>query len=734
MIATLAIMALVAATALAAFASDRIVWLKRNPVAIGVLFGLLGIVCNSCASVTLGEFGFCVELRDAPPLVAALFFGPVAGIVAGLVTAVERALTPLWGVGAASLCPFATFLTTLYGVGFRRWLADGHRPTVLQATLAGAWAEFLHLSLDILFNLCIGGVMIEIVYTAIIPEALFIAASAGIAAASCRADDAWPRVFRLPLTAMLILFAASFSIVATTFLRRASLEADEIVRESVAAVKEKADAQIGYMLHCNAMSIANRYDWTKPADVKTMRKIAEDYDVDELNVIGEDGRTIATSDPKNLTGPAFSRDNALTAPFFELVNGTRTFVKQPFRASIDNPSCVAKYIGVPLPGQRKILQLGYHWARLEREFETFFLPMISGTGFGENGYLVLANARQGVIVGSVRNHPEAEGKAISEIGLPPDAKPETVFTGIVCGKGSRCVCCEGVGDWRLYAVLPLIEVFGPANLSVIAMGLVLFLLCATFRMIELNFRKAQRKLDDLRARDLQVAHAIQTAELRTDGFENGVCAVTAMMRTAREVGGDFYDYYELPDGRTIITIADVSGKGVPAAIFMMKAKMALKNAIAGTTSLAEAVAAANAHLCANNAAEMFVTAWTGIFDPASGKLEYVSAGHNPPLVRHADGSVEWIKGRRSLVLAAMDGAKYHANEMSLSSGDRLLLYTDGVTEAMDAQGRQYGEARLEAVFTHAGRDFIGAVDADVSRFACKAEQSDDITMLALVVK
>jgi len=734
MIAILVILALVAATALAALASDRIERLKRRPVAIGVLFGLLGIVCNSCASVTLAEFGFCVELRDAPPLVAALFFGPVAGIVAGLVTAVERALSPLWGVGTASLCPLATFLTVLYGVAFRRWLADGYRPTVLQAALAGAWAEFLHLSLDILFNLFIGGVMIEIVYTAIIPEALFIAASTGIAAAVCRPASVWPRAFRLPLTAMLVLFAVSFSLVATTFLHRASLEADEIVRESVTSVKEKADAQIGYMLHCNAISIANRHDWTKPADVKTMRKIAEAYDVDELNVIGEDGRVISSTDPEVLKGSGFSRDNALAAPFFELVDGKRTFVKQPFRAGINNPDCTAKYIGVPLPGQRKILQLGYHWTRLERDFETFFLPMITGTGFGENGYVVLANTRRNVVVGPVRNHPDAEGKSLSEIGLPTDAESETMFTGIVCGKGSRCYCYEGLGEWRLYAVLPLIDVFGPANLSVIAMGLVLFLLCATFRMIELNFRKAQQKLDELRAKDLQVAHAIQTAELSTDPFENAACSVSAMMRTAREVGGDFYDYYELPDGRTVVTIADVSGKGVPAAIFMMKAKMALKNAITGTASLVEAVATANEHLCANNAAEMFVTAWTGVFDPTSGKLEYVCAGHNPPLVRHADGSVAWIKGRRSLVLAAMEGAKYHANEMALSPGDRLLLYTDGVTEAMDMQGKQYGEARLETVFARAGRNFIEAIDADVAHFVCRAEQSDDITMLALIVK
>jgi len=537
---------------------------------------------------------------------------------------------------------------------------------------------------------------------------------------------------RLSLPLLFVLFAVAFVAIAATLLMRARGDADFILETVVTSVEKSIDDQIGYMLHCDAVSLAKNYDWTKPLPTDQMREIAADYDVDELNIIGADGQAISSTDP--ISGVVFSRTSPTAAPYFDIIDGKRAFIKQKFRPAMENPDIIAKYIAVPIPNMRAFLQLGYYWTRFEREFATFFVPMLAGTSFVQSGYYIIVNTNTGIVTGPVAGHPEAEGQPLQEIGLSADNEPDEAFSASVCGTHSRCLCFDGFGGWRLYVVIPLVNIYFSSIISILITGTVLLLLCATFQMIEKRFRRAQKKIDDMRAQELAIAHAIQTSELRTDNPANEAYAVHALMRTAREVGGDFYDYYTLPDGRVAFAIADVSGKGVPAAIFMMKSMIALKNALTTTPSLVEAVSAANQRLCSNNAAEMFVTAWVGVYDPKTGTLEYIIAGHNPPLLKHADGSVEWVKGRRSLVLAALAEAPYHANTLPLKPGDSFLLYTDGVTEAMDINGNQYGEARLEATFAHAGKHFVEEIDADVARFACHTEQSDDITMLAFTVR
>jgi len=213
-----------------------------------------------------------------------------------------------------------------------------------------------------------------------------------------------------------------------------------------------------------------------------------------------------------------------------------------------------------------------------------------------------------------------------------------------------------------------------------------------------------------------------------------VFALSAKMRPAKEVGGDFYDCYRYSDGRFVVTVADVSGKGVPAAMFMIKAKSILKSSMLRCRDAASAMADANLRLGRNNEAEMFVTVWTGIYDPASGEVEYVNAGHNPPVVRRADGTVEWVRARSGMALGVFPDCTYRSERVKLSRGDALLVYTDGVTEAQDSTGGFYGEARLGQLLGAVADGLVTAVFDDVSAFAGAAEQADDITALSLEVK
>ena len=215
----------------------------------------------------------------------------------------------------------------------------------------------------------------------------------------------------------------------------------------------------------------------------------------------------------------------------------------------------------------------------------------------------------------------------------------------------------------------------------------------------------------------------------------GVIDIHALMRPAREVGGDFYDFYFAAPNKLALVIADVSGKGIPAALFMMRAKATLQSYLKAGIEIVEAVEKTNHRLARLNEANMFVTAWVGIVDLAGGELEYVNAGHNPPLLKRTDGSVAFLTERGGLPLATMDGMPYRKQTLSIKPGDGLVLYTDGVTEAMDGSQTLYGNDRLFQVVrglfgTHDACGIANGVLKDVDAFACGTEQADDITILA----
>ena len=213
------------------------------------------------------------------------------------------------------------------------------------------------------------------------------------------------------------------------------------------------------------------------------------------------------------------------------------------------------------------------------------------------------------------------------------------------------------------------------------------------------------------------------------------------MKAAREVGGDFYDYFLIGENQLGFVIADVSGKGIPAALLMMTAKTLVKNIVLGSKNPAESLNYANKQLCINNEKSMFVTLWLGILDFQKGVLEFANAAHNPPLLRKAGKPSVYMDHknyRRSLMLGAMEETVYVNNRISFEPGDMLFLYTDGVTEATDRQERLYGEERLQSCIEANGslppEELIQAVHEDIDRFADGAEQFDDITMVVLKLK
>lgn len=239
--------------------------------------------------------------------------------------------------------------------------------------------------------------------------------------------------------------------------------------------------------------------------------------------------------------------------------------------------------------------------------------------------------------------------------------------------------------------------------------------------------------------ELNLARSVQLAILPQQFPNEPSWAAHACMHPARELGGDFYDCFALPDGRHGVLVADVSGKGVGAAFFMAVSRTVLLDSALSVRTPAQVLALANDLLCARNPMDLFVTACYGLFDPQDGSFEYASAGHHPPLVRRHNGVVETLPTTKDMALGVLNDMQYSQHSTRLHPGDTLLMYTDGVTEAFSPQEIAYGEERLVSWFANSQAQGMAAslVDdlvSDVARFVDGAEASDDLTCLILCNK
>ena len=252
---------------------------------------------------------------------------------------------------------------------------------------------------------------------------------------------------------------------------------------------------------------------------------------------------------------------------------------------------------------------------------------------------------------------------------------------------------------------------------------------------------AEIRAKQRRRQEMQAAAEIQQSILPPPLARQGLAArvdLHAEMHPAREIGGDFFDYFVIEQNFLAITVADVSGKGIPAALFMAVSRTVLRSVATAGDGMAEGMEAANRLLAANNAAAMFVTLFHAVIDLSTGRLRYCNAGHNPPyLLRAADGGRETL-GATGIPFGVAADMPYRIDEATLDPGDTLFLFSDGITEAFDPKGEEFGTARLEAAL-QAGRgegaaELVERVLGATAVFTAGAEQSDDITALALVFR
>ena len=444
--------------------------------------------------------------------------------------------------------------------------------------------------------------------------------------------------------------------------------------------------------------------------------------LDEITVVNRDGKMTAT------TAPVPGEDNffRLTGEYGEkyrgLLTGDEDYVGEPLRISVSGKGPKMFFAAIPYPDRKGFVQVGIDSVRFRRDFAISYSWVTDDWPIGKAGYHVIVEEESERMLSIPRS---VGALSLGEAGIGRLGTREGFkFAEVRCA-GFSVVHWKSSDEMTFIAVAPIFNNLEPAEIATF----VLFELLVVVVFILIG--RAIWRTGKIRLAEMDTARRIQLSALpaSSEAFPGRWrYELSAKMRPARAVGGDFYDYYPCGPNHLVFLVADVSDKGIPAAMFMMRAKAVLSCEITSGKTLAEAVAVTNGLLCEGNDENMFLTAWIGKLDLATGELEYVNAGHNPPVVRG-----EYLRKRTGLILGMAAGAKYRSEKIKLGKGDSIFVYSDGVTEARSASRAFFGEERLLAHLVASGSGAEG-VFAAVDRFATGAEQADDITVLSLVYR
>ena len=465
--------------------------------------------------------------------------------------------------------------------------------------------------------------------------------------------------------------------------------------------------------------------WNDPDESsRRLKELATDLGVDEVIVANSDGWLTHSARRDEVMALNFCEAEGQAREFADLLT-TKTEIAQPLLPNSLRGEKI-KYVGVWLP-DGGFVQVGGKEASVRNISRTALTGLTRDWHVsGSEGGIFITTAG-----GTVVSHPKAgyEGR---QWKIPGD---DFYWE-------KRII--EG---FPVYIVVPKSATVADRRVLVSTSAFLngMALVFAAILVGVVIARYIQDRMREQSAKEMAMARCIQEGamprvfppfpdERRIDIF--------AMMNTAKEVGGDFYDFYFTGHNKVVFLIADVSGKGVGAALYMMRAKTTIKGIAQTGLPIDEVAKLSNDALSRDNDANMFVTVWIGEINLDTGVLQYVNAGHNPPISICASGKVDYMKARSGLAFGAMPGAKYKSHEVKLEKGDTIYLYTDGITEQPNIKGELYGGERLIAVLKSRLESGVKAVDGafsplidiifnDTMNYGGEAEQADDCTQLVL---
>lgn len=767
----------------------RLTFLKRQAT-IGTAFGILAILST--------EFGIPIEgamlnVRNAAPLTAGLVFGWPAGIIAGLIGGAERWLASLWGVAEKTRLAgtMATIFAGFFGAAVRKFMMDDKKTSWLYGIAVGVTTEVMHMLILFVTNFGDLSGVLNIIQKCALPmicvcglsvmcSTLLVSRMSGVKNHRKKDVRKIAHTFqRWLLVCVVLAFFATSTFTYRIQSRLARSSAEELLLRNLEDVQHSIEKASDEELLAITRSIAEIIGKSKkPSSIDALAKA---FGVTEINVVDAEGIIILSNDDSYI---GFDMDSGeQSREFLALLEGEKEMV-QLYQPMTLNPQISRKYAGVAL-ADGGFVQVGYDAAYFQSKIATEVVDAAKFRRIGQTGCIIICDER-GMIVSDREGH---EGQNIELIGYDSTRfyEPLICHQVEIYGEESLFMYAKTEG-YFLVAVLPVHEAMFQRDASVYMLAFMEIIVFAALfvevfflikKLVVRNIQKIntslaqitggnldvtvdvrsneefaslsddinhtvdtlRRYIDEAAARidkELEFARQIQHSALPSvfPPYPNRKdFSIFASMDAAKEVGGDFYDFYLLGEKRLAFLVADVSGKGIPAAMFMMNAKSLIKGLVESGHPVDEAFTIANTRLCQNNEAGMFVTAWLGILDLQTGKLQYVNAGHNPPAIRKAGKSFELLKSRVNLVLAGMDGIRYRSAEMTLEPGDEIYLYTDGVTEAKNEQGKLYGEERLLLSLNEMEEMTVEErcmqVKKDVESFVGNAPQFDDMTMLCV---
>ena len=763
-------------------------------ILIGVVFGGLSAFASGYGVEILGTVA---NVRDAAPLCAGLIFGGPAGIISGVIGGLYRFFSVYWGAGEYTriACSASTMLVGFIAAILRRFMFDNKRPTWSYGVFITVVCEVLHMLMIFFTNMDDSSYAFEFVKAATLPMIIGNSVAVGISLLvvsfisygkrkHSKHKERISQTFQRRLL-VLIVIACVITGVFTYFLQSgmAEIETREVFTSAMTDVITDVRGKSDEKLLTITENIRSEYEQNNSVSLDAL---AEKYNVTEINIVKADG-SIADSTDKTLIG-TFNMNSTEQSKEFMVLTGEKDEYVQLYRPQGIDGVTMRKYAGVSL-ADGGFVQVGYDAEHFHDILDDFVIDVTKNRHVGSTGFIAVCDEKLNLVT-----HNDINGKHISTIGITPDAVmlegkvPNQLYrTNIINEKTNfseeYIYVFTFVEGYCIIAAMPVAEAMLMRDASLYTSIFMLILIFAALfifiyflikKVIINNLQKINGTLseitggnlnvtvdvrsnaefsslsDDINStvstlkeyiaeaaaridKELEYAKQIQLSALPSSFPDTDEYEIFAQMIAAKEVGGDFYDFYSLDDNTVLFLAADVSGKGIPAAMFMMTAKTIIKDLAERGLPVDEIFTLANEKLCENNESGMFVTAWIGKVDLPTGKLSFANAGHNPPVIVHADGECEYLRSRAGLVLAGMEGMMYRANEITLSKGDRIFLYTDGVTEATNENEDLYGEDRLQSYIDKnknlKADALLSGLKGDIDLFAGDAPQFDDITML-----
>ena len=652
-------------------------------VLIGLIYGGCSVLANHIG-IDYGDM--ILNVRDIGPLAAGLFFSPVSGIIAGIIGGAERILAgELWNIGRFTelACGMSTFLAGLLAALLNRKIYKGRRPPVTQAFFLGAVMEVFHMYAVLFTNRHDMAMAYMVVQTAAIPMIAFTAAGMAMCSAvvlkmSGEKPQSGPLKDEgsIPLT---VHFQRRLMIVTIVMF---------LINFAISWGIQTRIADSNASIALNYISYENKRIYEENGKKIDILKnhLQEQYHSDVTYwLINADSGEIIVEPTGVLIGSRIKGE--------DLEKAKENADQHVYRTKIQTADGVAVLCSSRSIGEDALLMvmepLDYVYANRNGEiYENTLSDLLLFAVL----YVLVAMLLDKLVI-----------RSLQRVNVSLDR--------ITDGHMDEKVWVRNSSEFS--------ELSDDINQMVTA--------------LRGYIDQAEKRMQD----ELKLAKSIQDAALPKNFAMPGEnIDLYALMTPAKQVGGDFYDFFYCDRDKLCLVIADVSGKGVPAALFMMRAKTAIKNyARHGNSAAAKVLEHVNHTLCEGNDAEMFVTVWLGILDLNTGKIQCANAGHEYPVLMRAGGDYELLMDKHGLALAAMDGVPMKEYEIDLDPGDRLFVYTDGVPEAINEKVEAYGTERLcdklNTLKNVPQQQALESVLRDIRNFAGAAEQFDDITMLGI---